>query len=94
MPELAATVAPRIDKDAYDGNASDERIYLDLRASTGYTTEIEKLERNLSKINLSIQLKAPATKKISEYLYALSRQGLTLHHKTYGIVQEDDDFLE
>ena len=63
LPELAAAVAPRIDKDAYDGNASDERIYLDLRASTGYTSEMEKLERNLSKIHLSIQLKAPATKK-------------------------------
>ena len=24
----------------------------------------------------------------------LSRQGLTLFHKTYSIVQEDDDFLE
>ena len=27
-------------------------------------------------------------------LFVLSRQGLTLRHKTYSIAQEDDDFLE
>lgn len=31
---------------------------------------------------------------LGEYLYALSRQGLTLKHKTYSIAQEEDDFLE
>ena len=40
-----------IDKDKYDENTSDERICLDLRASSGYTNEAEKLERNDSKIN-------------------------------------------
>ena len=64
---------------------------------------MKKLERNDSKINLSIQLKTVTTKKIrlrtwayslGEYLYVLSRQGITLHHKTYSIVQEDDEFLE
>ena len=34
--------------------ASDERVYLDLRASYGYTKELEKLERNNSKLNLKI----------------------------------------
>ena len=37
--------------------------YLDHRATSGYTNEAEKLERNDSKINLSILLKAAATKK-------------------------------
>ena len=64
---------------------------------------MKKLERNDSKINLSIQLKTVTTKKIrlriwayslGEYLYVLSRQGITLRHKTYSIVQEDDEFLE
>ena len=36
-----------IDEDVYDGVRSDERLYLDLRASAG-------LERNDSKINLAI----------------------------------------
>ena len=81
----------------------DERLYLDLRASVAYTNEMEKLERNDSKIDLAIHLKDAATNKLrlviwahslSKYLYVLSRQGLTLRHKTYSIVQEDDRFLE
>ena len=82
---------------------SDERIYLDLRASSGYVREAEKLERNDSKINLQIMLKAVATfdlrvriwaYSLSEYLYVLSKSGLTLKHRTYTINQSDEDFLE
>ena len=39
---------------------SDERLYLDLRALSGYVKEAEKLERNDSKINLEIVLKEAA----------------------------------
>ena len=42
-------------------SSSDERIYLDLRACYGYTKEMEKLERNDSKINLKTELKNLAT---------------------------------
>ena len=35
----------------------DEKVYLDLRAGSGYVREAEKLERNDSKINLQIILK-------------------------------------
>ena len=92
-----------IDKSDYDGIKTDERIYLYLRASAGYTTEAEKLGRNDSKTNLAVQLKKATIHKLRlriltyflrEYLYVLSRQGLTLRHETYTIVQEDDDFLE
>ena len=31
---------------------------------------------------------------LSEYLYVLSRIGLTLKHRTYTINQSDEDFLE
>ena len=31
---------------------------------------------------------------IGEYWFILSRSGLTLHHETYGISQQDEDFLE
>lgn len=91
-----------IDENYYNRVRRDERVYLDLRASDGYTSEEEKLERNDSKINLSIDLKDSATKKrrlrvwaylLGEYLYVLLRQGLTLQHETYSIVQEDDNFL-
>ena len=64
------------------------REFIFIRASSGYTTEAEKLERKDSKINLHL-LKAAATKKLGvrvwvhstgEYLYILSRTGLTLRY--------------
>ena len=50
------------DEDEYYSEKSDERIYLDLKATSGYVKEAEKLERNDSKINLHIMLKKAATK--------------------------------
>ena len=90
-------------EDTYFSVKNDERVYLDLRASSGYVKEAEKLERNNSKINLHINLKAAAKYKLrvriwayslSEYLYVLSKSGLTLKHRTYAINQIDEDFLE
>ena len=46
-----------IDEGQYFETKSNKRIYLDLRGSSGYTNEAEKLERNDSKINLSIYSK-------------------------------------
>ena len=92
-----------IDEDKYFETKSDEIIYLHLRASSGYTNETEKLDRNNSKTNLSIFLKAAATKKlrlrvwtysVGEYVYILSRNGLTLSHRTCTINQDDENFLE
>ena len=92
-----------IDKEDYWAKQSDERICLDLRASSGYTNEAEKLERNDSKINLHLLLKLAATKilrvrvwahSIGEYLYTLSKRGLTLQHRVYAINQENKDVLE
>ena len=92
-----------IGKDQCGRNASNKRLYLDLRARSGYTNEAETLERNDSKINWGIVLKNVATKKlrlriwahwIGEYLYILTRSELTLHWKTYTISQQDKDFLE
>ena len=92
-----------IDKEDYNEVKSDDRIYLDLRASSGYMNKAKKLERNDSKINVSIQLKAAATKKlrlrvwayvIGEYLYILSKNGLTLRYRTYAINQDNKDLLE
>ena len=53
-----------IDKEDYCAKRSDARIYLDLRASSGYTNGAEKLERNDSKINLHLLLKSAATKNL------------------------------
>ena len=87
------------DEDAYYSVTSDERIYLDLRATCRYVKEAKKLERNDSKINLHIMLKRAATKKfrlrvwaysLGKYLYVLTKSGLTLKHRTYAINQSDD----
>ena len=91
------------DEETYYSLKSDEKVYLDLRASSGYVKEAEKLERNDSKINLQITLKDSAdfnlrvgiwAYPLSEYLYVLSMSGLTLKHRTYTINQSDEDFLE
>ena len=91
------------DENTYFSVKSDERIYLDLRAGSGYAKEAEKLERNDSKINQQITLKDVAdftlrvrvwAYSLSEYLYVLSKSRLTLKHRTYTINQSDDDFLE
>ena len=92
-----------IDEDDYREIRSDERVHLDLRASFGYSKEAKKLERNDSKINLHIQLKEAATKKLrfrvwahslGEYLYILTKNGLTLRHRTYAFNQSEEDLLE
>ena len=46
----------------YFSSKSDERLYIDMRRSKGYTDELEKLTRDEA-VNLSITLKAAATKK-------------------------------
>ena len=93
----------RPDEETFYSLKSDEKIYLDLRARSGYVREAEKLERNDSKVNLQITLKEAATfnlrvriwaYSLSEYLYVLSKSGLTLKHRTYAINQSDGDFLE
>ena len=90
-------------EEEYYSLKSDERVYLDLRALSGYVREAEKLERNDLKINLKLTLKEAAkynlrvrvwAYSLSEYLYVLSKSGFTLKHRTYAINQSDDDFLE
>ena len=72
-------------------------LYLDLRSSSGYLKEAEKLD---SKISLHIRLKEAMRKKLrlrvwadslGEYLYILSKKGLILRHRTYVINQTADD---
>ena len=91
------------DEVEYFGLKSDESVYLDLKASSRYVKEAEKLEGNDSKINLMITLKEVAkynlrvkiwVYSLSEYLHVLSKSGLTLKHITYAINQSDDDFSE
>ena len=84
------------DENTYYSAKSDERVYLDLRASSGYVKEAEKLERNNSKINLQITLKDVAdfnlrvriwAYSLSEYLYVLSKSRLTLKHRLILLIK-------
>ena len=50
-------------ENTYMANTTDERVYLDLRDSLGYTNEMERPSRNDSKLKLTIKAKIPLTKK-------------------------------
>ena len=78
----------------YFGGNSDERLYVDLRQSHGYTDELEKPSRNDSKMTISIETKNPLAKKMrlrvwgytnGEYIYLLQDGSLTLKYKTYTL---------
>ena len=47
----------------YFRDNSDERLYIDMRRSKGYTDELEKLTRDDGGVTLTIKLKQAAAKK-------------------------------
>ena len=80
-------------------SASDERLYTDMRRSKGYTDELEKLNRNVSNISLTVNLRAAATKNLrlrvtgyfqSEYFYTSSIKGKIMTFKSYSITRDND----
>ena len=73
---------------------SDERVYIDIRWSKGYTGEFEKVNWEDSNLSLIVDLKAAAAKKMrlcvtgyfqGEYTYMLSKDGLIMNYKEYGV---------
>ena len=81
--------------DRYFTNTSDERVYIDLRRSKGYTNELEKLVRNDSGISLTINLKIPAPFKMrlfvttfsqAEWYYASGLKGKAMTLKPYTVI--------
>ena len=50
------------EKDYFRDNFN-ERLYIDMRRSKGYTNELEKLTRNDGGVTLTIKLKQAAAKK-------------------------------
>ena len=51
-------------ENTYISNTSDERIYIDLKDSLGYTSKMERPSGNNSKLKLIIETKNPLTKKM------------------------------
>ena len=69
---------------------SDERVYIDIRRSKGYTGEFERVNRDDSDLVVTVDLKNTATKKMrlyvpgyyqGEYMYMLTKDGLAMNHK-------------
>ena len=52
------------EEDKFTDSERDDRIYIDMRRSEGYTDELEKIDRYDSVIALTINLKAAAAKKL------------------------------
>ena len=77
---------------------SDEKIYIDLRRSKGYTNKLQKITRNDNKLSVTINKKTPAIKKVrlkvtgysqGKYSYVLSQTGLTVICKIYTIKKDN-----
>ena len=82
-----------ISEDDYFDVFSDERIYLNLRARSGYVKEAENLNEKLPSTFYKLKLRV-CVHALGEYLYILTKNGLTLRHRTYAINQTDEDLLE
>ena len=75
---------------------SDERVYIDLRRSKGFTGEFERVNRDDSDLVVTVDLKNAAADKMriyisgyyqAEYLYMLSKNGLVMNHKEYSVAK-------
>ena len=73
---------------------SDERVYIGIRRSKGFTGELERVNRDDSDLTVTVDLKAAATKKMrlritgyfqGEYNYMISSNGLIMNYKEYGV---------
>ena len=71
------------EEDEFTTNSKDDRIFIDMRKSKGYTDELEKLNRDDSGLAVVVTLKEAAAKKLrlrvtgfsqAEYWYLLSNK--------------------
>ena len=78
---------------------SDEKIFIDLRRSKGYSGELEKLTRDDSDLTITIMLKEAVKKKMrlrvtgyyqGEYLYTLTQDGLSRFYKECGVKRQSN----
>ena len=85
-------------EDEFTSNEKDNRIYIDMRRSKGYTDELEKINRDDSGVALNISLKDAAAKKSrpritgfsqAEYWYLLPNKGYVMSYRNYNISKAD-----
>ena len=86
----------------YRANTRDDRIYIDMRRSQGYTDELEKLTRDDSGLGVVINLKEVAKRKMmlritgfsqTKYWYAFSNKVYIMTCKNYNI-SKDEFFIK
>ena len=67
------------DEEKYYGDNSDEKVYVDLRDSKGYTNELKKPSQNDSKMTINIELKNPFKKKDETSGVGLYKQRISVY---------------
>ena len=89
------------EEDKFTSNETDDRIYIDMRRSKGYTDELEKLNHDDSGLPVAIGLKEAAPKKLrvqitgfsqAKYWYLLSSKGYIISYKNYNISKADESW--
>ena len=87
------------EEDKFTSNKTDDRIYIDIRRSKGYTDKLEKLNRDDSGLAVIISLKEAAPKKLrfritgfskAEYWYLLSNKEYIMSYKNCNIFKADE----
>ena len=83
----------------YFSEESDEKIFIDMRRSKGYTDELDELSRNDADIDLTILLTKAAEKNMTlkvlaylqaEYWHAITNRGKVFTYKNYSIKKHED----
>ena len=83
----------------YFTDGSNEKMFIDMRCSKGYTDDLEELSINDADIYLTIFLPKVAEKKMrlkvlaylqAEYWYAITNRGKVFTYKNYSIKKDED----
>ena len=87
------------EEDEFTTNSKDDRVFMDMGRSKGYTDELEKLNRDDSSLAVVITFKEATAKKLrlrvtgfsqAEYWYLLSNKGYIMSYKNYNISKADE----
>ena len=83
----------------YFKSSSDEKLYINMGRSKGYTDELENLTRGDSDVSLTVKLKAVTRKRLrlkiigysqSEYFYITSRQVQIMSFKRFNVTRDNN----
>ena len=77
----------------YFSSKSDGRFNIDMKRSKGYTDELKKLTRDDGRVNLSINLKAAATKKMRLWVNAYSQSKYWHANTNKGHIMMCKDYI-